>query len=219
MEKLTVSQALAVVKKHFDTYKKTVKSGSSASNQVRNYYNHFDKMLASHGFDSEDNNTQVVEFFEQLIKDDEFISEDNMPQRWSPKTWGMSFLSMIDCANIIKDTLVDKLGAKKFQTIIDKSTNYSKKFDKTEIEAVPLELIEEGEDTENTEEGEEPESNEFDFSNLSKLFGNFAGGGKEPTESKSDIKLEIMRNMMMKLAETEQHKWANILCETIAELL
>lgn len=209
----TVSEAIIIVKKHFDNYKKSVKSGNSATTQVRNYYNHFDKLVRFHGYDDND---LISDFFDEFITDDEFISEERMPIRWSPKTWSMSFESIIDSANILKDNIDND----KLQHIYEKANKYIAQYSNNDnIKEIDVSTNKKSKDTveEDIEEEEAGDEGNFDFSNISKLFGNF--GGNTAAQSKPDNRLEIMQNMMIKLASTEQDKWPNAFCETIAELL
>lgn len=221
----TISESIGLVKKHFDTYKKNIKNGASANTQIRNYYNHFSKLLISHEFDEEDCNTPITDFFDELINDPNFNHTDRMPDRWSRKTWAMSFESIMDVANILKDIL----GNDRLQKVIEKANYYNEIYSNPdanikEIDVTTKKVIDtninnpdDEEEYEEEEEDADKYGSNFDFSNISKLFGNFGGANSEAP--KPDKRLEIIQTMMRKMAINDQDRWSNILCDTIADLL
>ena len=157
----------------------------------------------------------------------------------------MSFESLVDCATVLKDTLGDARlqkvieAANKYNTIysnpdanvkeidipetksnkkvIDTTVVNPEDCDDAEDEDGEAEDGEDGEDGEEEDEDTEKYGSNFDFSNISKLFGNFGGAPAEP--AKPDKRIEIMHNMMRKLASVEQDQWPNVFCDTIADLL
>lgn len=93
-----------------------------------NPYNHLIKLFESHGYKDEDN---VINFF-MLLKNapDEFFLSENMPQKWSLRTYStaMESLYLINKHDNVKSVLIELLGEDEYNELLDSINNQKKKY-------------------------------------------------------------------------------------------
>ena len=78
---------------------------------------HFEHLVAYQGYGSEDS---IIEFFADFVVDRHFMSKCKLPARWTRVMITLAFLSLVECATILKDVI----GSTVVQQVIDMATEF-----------------------------------------------------------------------------------------------